>query len=756
MRTNWSRDDLFIAYASEDRERIRPLVEQFKAQGWKVWWDEMIPTGQQWRGAIVQNLNEALCVVVVWTKSSVNSSYVREEAELAKNQNKLIQVMIDNEVPPYGFAETQAVKLDSQNNYESPMLKKLHDDIRSFIRKKRGLGHYTSKARTKEKKKKRKYKRILNILNDVPDTRDKFYEPPSVESLPLRELPTFDTRILDQKSSSGSIGFALASVINRLYQARGISDPWVSAIMLVSMAKYFTPLRSLGHAEFSLRSALQGLNSMGVCSERSWPFQLKNPGILTVDQAREARRNKPYAYYRIQHKLAHFQSAIKQLGAIYVSAKVHKGWTKPEDGTGIITQHSRRTGGHAFAIVGYDNKGFLVQNSWGDYWGNNGYALWPYEDWQDNLMDAWAVFMQLPGSTQPTINTILPFIEKTTAKRSEIAGHFIHIDDGWYSLSGRYWSTPEDVEQTAKLVANSSKYDHLLFYIHGGLNSSTDSTKRIAAMKERFKSNGIYPFHILYDTGIAEELRDLIIRKEKEARERVGKNGDWIDRITEGLIRRQGTFLWQEMKQDTYEAFASRGAGTDALNQFFKLFKKFKKNKKVHLLGHSSGAIAIAHLLHTLRRYRLQIETCALLAPACSVDLYHSHYLPVLQGKTSLKIKDMTIYNLKDELERDAPVAEIYRKSLLYLISNALEQRQDPLFSESQPIPLLGMEVFAKLVKTVSDKPRFIYSNGVDGQRTRSTTHGGFDNDIYTMNHVLERMLGKKPKDPFTEEDLDY
>ncbi|GJL50678.1 MAG: hypothetical protein NPIRA01_19050 [Nitrospirales bacterium] len=121
-----------------------------------------------------------------------------------------------------------------------------------------------------------------------------------------------------------------------------------------------------------------------------------------------------------------------------------------------------------------------------------------------------------------------------------------------------------------------------------------------------------------------------------------------------------------------------------------------------------------------------------------------------------MKIKDLTVYNLKDELEQDDQVARIYRKSLLYLVSNSLERRPEPPPEDLKSKPLLGMQIYEKLVKTVRSKPRFIYSNGVDGRRTRSTSHGGFDNDIYTMNHVLERMLGKKPADPFTTDDLDY
>ncbi len=46
-------------------------------------------------------------------------------------------------------------------------------------------------------------------------------------------------------------------------------------------------------------------------------------------------------------------------------------------------------------------------------------------------------------------------------------------------------------QNTANLLAESEKYDHILFYAHGGLNSPKDSARRILAMKETFKKNMI-------------------------------------------------------------------------------------------------------------------------------------------------------------------------------------------------------------------------------------------------------------------------
>jgi hypothetical protein len=99
---------------------------------------------------------------------------------------------------------------------------------------------------------------------------------------------------------------------------------------------------------------------------------------------------------------------------------------------------------------------------------------------------------------------------KKTPTRAEIAGHFVHIDDGDFHDHGRYWSNIEDVKETTQLLAKSDKYDHVLLYAHGGLNNTEASARRIAAMKETFKANGIYPYHFMYDTGLLEEVKDIL------------------------------------------------------------------------------------------------------------------------------------------------------------------------------------------------------------------------------------------------------
>jgi serine/threonine-protein kinase len=105
--------DVFVSYKAEDRRRVQPLVQALQAEGYSVWWDEHIGTGDEWRGTIERELDAARCVVVVWSKRSVgpDGHFVRDEASRAQRRHVYVPVLIDSVEPPLGFGESQASSL---------------------------------------------------------------------------------------------------------------------------------------------------------------------------------------------------------------------------------------------------------------------------------------------------------------------------------------------------------------------------------------------------------------------------------------------------------------------------------------------------------------------------------------------------------------------------------------------------------------------------------------------------------------------
>jgi TIR domain len=103
--------DVFISYASEDRERAQEFANALGAIGWSVWWDRKIIVGQAFDQAIERELEAAKSVIVLWSTHSVASEWVKNEAAVAAERGVLVPVLIDNVKLPLEFRRKQTVDL---------------------------------------------------------------------------------------------------------------------------------------------------------------------------------------------------------------------------------------------------------------------------------------------------------------------------------------------------------------------------------------------------------------------------------------------------------------------------------------------------------------------------------------------------------------------------------------------------------------------------------------------------------------------
>ena len=103
--------DIFVSYASEDQDRVLPLVERFETEGWSVWWDRELAAGPRFDQKIQSALDDAKCIVVVWSKSAVESGWCRDEAQEGLDRQVLVPVRIDDVKPPLGFRSSHTASL---------------------------------------------------------------------------------------------------------------------------------------------------------------------------------------------------------------------------------------------------------------------------------------------------------------------------------------------------------------------------------------------------------------------------------------------------------------------------------------------------------------------------------------------------------------------------------------------------------------------------------------------------------------------
>ena len=103
--------DIFLSYSREDHTRAEQIAKALTAAGYEVFWDVEIPPGKSWADILEEKLAICKAAIVLWSKISTASKWVREEARLAHDRGKLIPVQIDDAPPPFGFGEIQAADL---------------------------------------------------------------------------------------------------------------------------------------------------------------------------------------------------------------------------------------------------------------------------------------------------------------------------------------------------------------------------------------------------------------------------------------------------------------------------------------------------------------------------------------------------------------------------------------------------------------------------------------------------------------------
>lgn len=126
--------DIFISYASEDREKARQLAEVLNQQGWSVFWDRIIPTGKTFHLVIEEELDSARCVIVLWSKVAVTSDWVIAEAEEGRKRKVMLPTMLEQVKVPLAFRLIQASDLSGWHGENShPELEKLVGDVGGLI-----------------------------------------------------------------------------------------------------------------------------------------------------------------------------------------------------------------------------------------------------------------------------------------------------------------------------------------------------------------------------------------------------------------------------------------------------------------------------------------------------------------------------------------------------------------------------------------------------------------------------------------------
>jgi hypothetical protein len=668
-----------------------------------------------------------------------------------------------------------------------------------------------SAAKTPQRPQRSSHK-IARTKKDAVDLRDRLFMP-SPTSLPdefpaAKEVHRFlrgytkAGLILNQGQEGACTGFGLTCVINYLrWMKSGLPEKFesVSPRMLYTLARRYDEYQGENYEGSSCRGALKGWFNNGVCLESDWPYAPAKSNPAMYGFADRASENTLGVYYRIETKsITDMQAAIAQHRAIFVSAYTHDGWDNVPEIEKLPQKHAglpliafdgkpSQDGGHAFALVGFNSQGFVLQNSWGNDWGAAGFAVLTYLDWLANGMDAWVVSLGVPGVIAGRLVVSKGAVgNRAGADRSKwwdtglAYQHSIILgNDGRVSRYLTEDEQPRKLQQQAYALPDQwfrqqlSVPKRLVIYAHGGLNSEADAIKRASAMGRFFVGNGCYPLFLVWKTGLLESIGDIISDAFRRQPSIAGA-AEWLTEKTDLMVEKAigrplARPIWSEMKENAELAFAPRRGGSLLLDAIQALAATWGSQFELHLIGHSAGSIALGHFLSSLAA-RLQarrddglgarVMSIHLYAPACTVSFANRHYA------SDERIMDRLYLNvLSDKIERGDQVASIYRKSLLYLVSNALET--------DLRTPILGLDAINDLSYTgwdgssdtgealatwrnaavasklrnrtrMTDVDRIDVATGADGTKvTQPAGHGGFDNDLAVLSGTLEQIINR-------------
>jgi len=346
------------------------------------------------------------------------------------------------------------------------------------------------------------------------------------------------------------------------------------------------------------------------------------------------------------------------------------------------------------------------------------------------------------------------FPQKITAEMKEtLRPHVINLTRGQFSSGGLFDTSQDDVdalfgEHLERAVAGHGPGDPLriVIWAHGGLVNERGGLLGAHDKILWWRKNGFYPIYFVWETGFMQSVGQLL------GGHGGGEEGvfDFTDKRLEEIARRAGgPAIWGVMKQNAHAAAAPSGGAFLAAQRLADFCGRHPGAVELHAGAHSAGAIFHASFLPAALDLGVPpFKALHLLAPAVRADLFLERLAPRLgPGKG---VERTAIFTMNKDRELDDNCAFVYRKSLLYLIHFALEEKRET--------PILGLEIS---LRGNADLKRMFGLGGAGGtavgeviwaktnaaapprSRSESTSHGGFDDDAATLDSVLRRILGR-------------
>lgn len=258
--------------------------------------------------------------------------------------------------------------------------------------------------------------RTLDVVPSPEDTRDWSAE----RLLTIATFPsTLDLRGLCQPiRNQGSQGACAAMAGSAMKEVHEYKDYALHEYLSPQYIYNMRPNKTT--SGMYMRDLMKILSKYGVCKETTYPYTT----TMTITKAITSEANK----FRIKgyasiSTIDGLKASLYSNGPAVIAVPVYnKSNTLWDQQPGELLQ-----GGHAMAVVGYDATGFIIRNSWGTTWGNDGYTIFPYTHW-GKQWEIWTTVDILTGPEKTTTtksNTALSVIGKAIKRFFGVRGSFV-------------------------------------------------------------------------------------------------------------------------------------------------------------------------------------------------------------------------------------------------------------------------------------------------------------------------------------------
>lgn len=202
----------------------------------------------------------------------------------------------------------------------------------------------------------------------------------------------------------GHLGSCTANAIGFCYHfdelKQNISSPFIPSRLFI----YYNERNTEGHTDedsgAEIHDGVNCINTIGVCSEDSWPYDITKFTEKPTDTCYEiAKEHRTVCYRAVEQTIDQLRAAIISGFPIVFGFTVYESFESPDVAkTGNMpmpVEGEKVLGGHAVAVVGFDDtrEVFIVRNSWGENWGDKGYFYMPYSfiTSKDYASDFWVI-----------------------------------------------------------------------------------------------------------------------------------------------------------------------------------------------------------------------------------------------------------------------------------------------------------------------------------------------------------------------------